>query len=95
MGLVVLDLELGRDRTGALLDGVALVPPLRDSGWQVLALTEHTPPERIGATLAAGAHYTVSVATVRTQIRGILTELEVHSQLEAVALYTRHHRPEP
>lgn len=31
--------------------------------------------------------YVVSMATVRTQIRGILTKLEVSSQLEAVALY--------
>jgi DNA-binding NarL/FixJ family response regulator len=31
----------------------------------------------------------VSLATVRTQIRSVLTKLEVGSQLEAVALYRR------
>ncbi|MBP2366768.1 LuxR C-terminal-related transcriptional regulator [Pseudonocardia parietis] len=172
-GLVLLDLELGRDPAGHRIDAVALVQPLRASGWQVLALADNTPTERVGAALAAGAagaipktaplttllaalrdaltgrpvhpeaqrrdlidhhhrhqhehhhlhaafsaltdreheildllaagrraqaiatHYTVSVATVRTQIRGVLTKLGVHSQLEAVALYSRHHRPEP
>ncbi|WP_245645700.1 LuxR C-terminal-related transcriptional regulator [Pseudonocardia acaciae] len=32
------------------------------------------------------AHFVVSMTTVRTQIRAILTKLEVNSQLEAVAL---------
>lgn len=36
---------------------------------------------------AVAKKYVVSLATVRTQIRGILTKLEVGSQLEAVALY--------
>lgn len=39
--------------------------------------------------------YVVSVATVRTQIRGVLTKLGVNSQLEAVALYSRQHRSGP
>ncbi|MBP2368519.1 LuxR C-terminal-related transcriptional regulator [Pseudonocardia parietis] len=172
-GLVLLDLELGRDPAGHRIDGVELVHPLRVAGWQVLALTDDTAPERVGAALATGAagaipktaplatllaalrnalagrpvhppaqlrdliahhhrhlddhhqldaalaalstrereildllaagrraqtiaaHYVVSVATVRTQIRGVLTKLGVRSQLEAVALYTRHHHPEP
>ena len=54
------------------------------------------------ALLAAGKraqsvaeHFVVSLATVRTQIRAVLTKLEVGSQLEAVALYTRHHHTEP
>lgn len=41
---------------------------------------------------AIAAHLFVSMTTVRTQIRSILTKLEVHSQLEAVALL-RNHRP--
>ena len=44
-------------------------------------------------TIAADS--VVSVATVRAQIRGVLTKLAVNSQLEAVALYTRHCHPEP
>lgn len=172
-GLVLLDLELGHDHTGGRIDGVALVAPLRDAGWRVLALSDNTAPERIGAALAAGATgavpkaapfatlltalrntladrpvvpeaqrreliehhrrhrrdhrdlheavaaltvrereilehmaagrraqaiaetYVVSVATVRTQIRGVLTKLGVNSQLEAVALYSRQHRSGP
>ena len=56
-----------------------------------------TPREReVLAQLAAGQraqavaeHFVVSLATVRTQIRAVLTKLEVGSQLEAVALYRR------
>ncbi|MDQ4115437.1 MAG: LuxR C-terminal-related transcriptional regulator, partial [Actinomycetota bacterium] len=172
-GLVLLDLELGRDSAGHRIDGATLVGPLRAAGWLVLVLTDNTTPERIGAALAAGAagavsktasfttllaalhvalaghpvhrptqhrnlidhhqrhqrdhhdrpaalaaltgrereilqrlavgqraqtiaaHSLVSVATVRAQIRAVLTKLGVHSQLEAVALYTRHRHREP
>ena len=38
---------------------------------------------------AVADEYTVSLATVRTQIRSVLSKLEVGSQLEAVALYRR------
>jgi DNA-binding NarL/FixJ family response regulator len=38
---------------------------------------------------AVADHFVVSLATVRTQIRAVLTKLEVGSQLEAVALYRR------
>lgn len=170
-GLVLLDLELGRDGAGHRIDGVALVGPLRAAGRHVLALTDNTAPEEIGAALSAGAagaipknapfatlltavhgaltgrpvnspaqrrhlieqherhqrahhhlhdalaaltarerevlellaagqrartiaaHYVVSVATVRTQIRAVLTKMGVNSQLEAVALYSRYARP--
>jgi DNA-binding NarL/FixJ family response regulator len=36
---------------------------------------------------AVAEQFVVSLATVRTQIRAVLTKLEVRSQLEAVALY--------
>lgn len=164
-GLVLLDLDLGRDAEGRSLDGVALVAPLRAAGWQVLVLSGTADRARVGAALAEGAvaavpkaaplprliaavraaldgaevmpperrrelieahrqrvaqrreraeklarltqrerevlaaladgrraqtiadTFVVSLATVRTQIRAILTKLEVSSQLEAVALY--------
>ncbi len=54
---------------------------------QLLAAGQRAP------TIAA--HSVVSAATVRAQIRAVLTKLGVHSQLEAVALYTRHRSPEP
>lgn len=38
---------------------------------------------------AVAEHFVVSLATVRTQIRAVLTKLEVGSQLEAVALYRK------
>lgn len=40
---------------------------------------------------AVAEQYVVSLATVRTQIRSVLSKLEVGSQLEAVALYRRSH----
>jgi len=38
---------------------------------------------------AVAEHFVVSLATVRTQIRAVLSKLEVSSQLEAVALYRK------
>jgi two-component system, NarL family, response regulator LiaR len=54
-----------------------------------------TPREREVLAMLAGGHraqavadhFVVSLATVRTQIRAVLTKLEVTSQLEAVALF--------
>jgi DNA-binding NarL/FixJ family response regulator len=167
VGLALLDLDLGRDRTGRRLDGVDLVAPLTARGWRCIVLSGTADRARVGAALAAGAlaavskhapfpvlltkvraalagapvmtpearrqlidsHRTqeserrtiedrlerltrrerevlaelaqghraqaaadrsvVSLATVRTQIRSVLTKLEVGSQLEAVALYRR------
>jgi DNA-binding NarL/FixJ family response regulator len=166
-GLVLLDLDLGRDAEGRPLDGVQLVSPLIAAGWQVIILSGSSDHARIGSALDAGAvawvpknaplpallgavraalegravmpaerrerlvalarrrtderadlaaklaklsqrerevltqlaqgrraqavadHFVVSLATVRTQIRAVLTKLEVSSQLEAVALYRR------
>jgi DNA-binding NarL/FixJ family response regulator len=160
-GVALLDLDLGRDRSGARIDGVTLVEPLRSAGWRVLVLSGTADQARLGAALAAGAlaavpkqaplatllaavraalvgrdvtppgyrerlieahraraalmtrldrlstrerevlallaaghraqavadRFVVSLATVRTQIRAVLTKLGVSSQLEAVALY--------
>ena len=168
-GVVLLDLDLGRDPQGHPVAGVDLVEPLRVAGWRVVILSGTADAGRVGAALAVGAvaavpksapfprllsvvhtavaggevmpearrrelidvhrrrtedrsgllsrldrltqrerevlaeladghraqavadAAVVSVATVRTQIRGILTKLEVSSQLEAVALYRRAH----
>jgi DNA-binding NarL/FixJ family response regulator len=167
VGLALLDLDLGRDRSGRRLDGVDLVAPLTERGWRCIVLSSTVDRTRIGAALAAGAlaavpkhaplplllsklraalaglpvmspetrqrlidshlvrdaerrqiaeklerltrrerevlaelarghraqavadQYVVSLATVRTQIRSVLSKLEVGSQLEAVALYRR------
>lgn len=164
-GVVLLDLDLGRDQRGRPLDGTRLVGPLTAAGWKVIILSGSADRAGIGAALDAGAlawvpknaplpalvaavraaqedrpvmpperreqliatarrvaaeqarlaaklarlsrrerevlamlaqgrraqavadHFVVSLATVRTQIRGVLAKLEVSSQLEAVALY--------
>ncbi len=166
-GVVLLDLDLGRNPDGSILDGVRLVAPLCAAGWRVIILSGSADGSRIGAGLAEGAmawvpknapfptllgamrnaavgrelmpparrqqfidtyrqrsherdellaklgklsprerevlallaggqraqavadHFVVSLATVRTQIRAVLTKLEVGSQLEAVALYRK------
>ena len=120
-GLVLLDLDLGRDAAGRRIDGLALVQPLIAAGWRVLILSGTSDHTRVGGALAAerrellaklerltqrerevlalladgqraqavADHFVVSLATVRTQIRAVLTKLEVGSQLEAVALYRR------
>jgi DNA-binding NarL/FixJ family response regulator len=54
-GLALLDLDLGRDRTGQRLDGTGLVAPLCSAGWRVLILSGNTDHARIGAALAQGA----------------------------------------
>jgi DNA-binding NarL/FixJ family response regulator len=167
VGIALLDLDLGRDRSGRRFDGVDLVAPLTEHGWRCIVVSSTADRTRIGAALAAGAlaavpkqapfplllgkvrgalaglpvmspetrqrlidshlvraaerreiaekldrltrrerevlaelarghraqavadQYVVSLATVRTQIRSVLSKLEVGSQLEAVALYRR------
>jgi DNA-binding NarL/FixJ family response regulator len=164
-GVVLLDLDLGRDSTGRMVDGATLVEPLCAAGWRIVVLSGTADRARIGAVLDAGAagmvpkraqlptllrtvrdalagrpvmsgaardtfvaahrerraqrgelagkldqltprelevlrlladghraqavadEFVVSLATVRTQIRAVLTKLGVRSQLEAVALY--------
>ncbi|MDQ3763846.1 MAG: response regulator transcription factor [Actinomycetota bacterium] len=57
--------------------------------WQLLTPREREILDCLVGGLRAGTiaeKFTVSVATVRTQIRSILAKLEVSSQLEAVAL---------
>jgi DNA-binding NarL/FixJ family response regulator len=65
--------------------------------WQQLTPREREILDCLASGLRAGAiaeKFTVSLATVRTQIRSILAKLEVSSQLEAVAL-ARHHDGSP
>ncbi|MDN5919073.1 MAG: LuxR C-terminal-related transcriptional regulator [Pseudonocardia sp.] len=72
----------------------------REHRHQRAVLATLTPREReVLARLATGQRayaiaeeFVVAPATVRTQIRAILTKLEVGSQLEAVALYSREYR---
>lgn len=59
-GLLVLDLDLGRDRNGQRIDGVDLIPRLRNEGWRVLVLSGSANPTRVGEALAAGGFVWVS-----------------------------------
>lgn len=63
--------------------------PRLEQRWQQLTPREHEIVDCLIDGLRAAAiaeKFTVSVATVRTQIRSILAKLEVSSQLEVVAL---------
>ena len=55
VGLALLDLDLGRDRSGQRLDGVDLVAPLTERGWRCIVLSSTADRSRVGAALAAGA----------------------------------------
>jgi two-component system, NarL family, response regulator LiaR len=54
-GLVLLDLDLGRDPSGKQVDGARLVAPLTAAGWRVLILSGSADQVGIGAALDAGA----------------------------------------
>jgi DNA-binding NarL/FixJ family response regulator len=170
-GLVLLDLDLGRDDDDRSVDGVDLVEGLRARGWKVLVVSGSVDQTGVAAAIAAGAigsvpksgsfdallkaistaamdaplmtesehgkwlerhrqdraeqrelfrrlarlsprerdvlellaegmrasaiaqHFVVSMPTVRSQIRSILTKLDVRSQLEAVALFRQRSGP--
>jgi DNA-binding NarL/FixJ family response regulator len=54
-GVVLLDLDLGRDPDGTPIDGTTLIEGLCRSGWRVLALSGTSDEGRLGKALAAGA----------------------------------------
>ena len=169
-GIVLLDLDLGREADGTLIDGTTLIKRFCTAGWRVLVLSGTSDEARIGKALAAGAlagipksaalpvlvaavrraaqgvevmhperrqqyieahlrrqdriraidrrlagltdreravldclargrraqsiadEFSVSLTTVRTQIRAVLTKLSVGSQLEAVSLLHEYRR---
>ena len=55
VGLALLDLDLGRDRSGRRFDDVDLVAPLTERGWRCIVLSSTADRSRVGAALAAGA----------------------------------------
>lgn len=61
-GLLVLDLDLGRDPQGNRVDTIPLIPVLRAAGWRVLVLSGSSNPLRIGAALHHGGFTWVSKA---------------------------------
>jgi DNA-binding NarL/FixJ family response regulator len=54
-GLVLLDLDLGRDAAGLPVDGRDVIGALTAEGWSVLVVTGSTDPQRVAAAIATGA----------------------------------------
>lgn len=54
-GLLVLDLDLGRDERGRRIDTVPLIPDLNRDGWRIIVLSGSANLLRIGAALYHGA----------------------------------------
>ena len=54
-GLVVLDLDLGRDAEGNWVNGADLVGSLRELGWKVLVVSGSVDKSGIAAAIASGA----------------------------------------
>jgi DNA-binding NarL/FixJ family response regulator len=54
-GLVLLDLDLGRDADGNPLQGADLIGDLRADGWRVLVVTGFPDEDRLAAAVSAGA----------------------------------------
>jgi DNA-binding NarL/FixJ family response regulator len=78
-GVVLLDLDLGRDPDGTPIDGISLIDGLCRSGWRVLALSGTSDEARLGQALVAGAlagipksaALPVLVAAVRRAAQGV------------------------
>ena len=78
-GVVLLDLDLGRDPDGAVIDGTTLIAGLCRTGWRVVVLSATDDEARIGKALAAGAlacvpktaALPVLTTTVRRAMQGV------------------------
>jgi DNA-binding NarL/FixJ family response regulator len=77
-------IELHRRRSGEHKELRGRLERLTPREREVLALLANGQRAQVVAE-----HFVVSLATVRTQIRAVLTKLEVGSQLEAAALYRK------
>jgi len=85
-GLVVLDLDLGRDSEGRWVHGADLVGSLRQRGWQVLIVSGSVDQPGVAAAIAGGAigsvpkssSFETLVRTVGTAAEGkpIMTDAE-------------------
>jgi DNA-binding NarL/FixJ family response regulator len=98
-GLLVLDLDLGRDRYGNRVDGVDLIPRLRNEGWRILVLSGSSNPTRIGESLAAGgfvwvsknAPFPILLSAIRETMAG-RSVLPAHRRQQLIDLYLTHEK---
>jgi DNA-binding NarL/FixJ family response regulator len=83
VGIALLDLDLGRDRSGRRFDGVDLIAPLTERGWCCIVLSSTADRTRVGAALAAGALAAVPKQApfplLLGKVRGALAGLPVMS----------------
>jgi len=80
-GVVLLDLDLGVEPDGTLIDGTALIERFLATGWRVLVLSGTADEVRIGKALAAGAlagiPKSAALAVLVTAVRRAAQGLEV------------------
>jgi DNA-binding NarL/FixJ family response regulator len=101
-GLVVLDLDLGRDADGRWVNGADLVGGLRARGWKVLVVSGSVDRPGVAAAIAAGAigsvpksrSFEVLLETVLTAASGrpVMSEVELQSWLERHRRYLTRER---
>lgn len=101
-GLVVLDLDLGRDAEGRYVNGVDLVEGLLARGWKVLVVSGSVDRPGVAAAIAAGAigsvpksrSFDILLDTVMTAASGepVMSEAEHHSWLERHRRYLAQER---
>lgn len=71
-GLVVLDLDLGRDVAGNWLNGADLVGSFREQGWKVLVVSGSVDTPGIAAAIAAGAIGSVPKSSTFDQLMHVV-----------------------
>lgn len=82
-GLLVLDLDLGRDEQGRRVDTIPLIPELLSAGWRILVLSGSSNPVRIGASLYIGAFTWVSKVSPMPMLVGAVREARAGRSLLA------------
>lgn len=74
-GLVLLDIDLGRNSWNRPADGAELARALRVYGWTVVALTGQLTPDRIAAAVAGGAAAVLSKSTPLRELLRVVAEV--------------------
>ena len=95
-GVLLLDLDLGRDPGGAVIDGTTLVAHLCRNGWRVIVLSATTDEARIGRALDAGAlacvPKTAALPVLITAIRRAAQGVEVMRPERRQYFIAQYHR---